>query len=216
MRITALLIVGSLISGRGCGGGVGEAAAVNKDVLMDPNHTEMKKKAPAEFRAKFVTSAGDFVLEVERKLAPIGVDRFYNLVRIGFYDENRFFRVVPNFVVQFGMHGDPEVTGKWMKATIKDDPAKGRNKRGTITFAKTGAPNSRTTQLFINLNDNPHLDGQAFAPFGRVIEGMEVVDAINAEYLQKPNQQKIQQKGNEYLTQLFPKLDYVKQATIVD
>ena len=215
MRVTALLVVGSLISGWGCGGAA-EEAVVNTDVLMDPNHSEMKKKAPASFRAKFETSAGDFVLEVERALAPTGVDRLYNLVRMGFYNDLRFFRVEPGFVVQWGMHGDPEVAKHWMTSTIKDDPVKGTNARGTITYAKTSAPDSRTTQLFINLRDNARLDADGFAAFGNVVEGMEVVDAINAEYKGKPNQQQIYKKGNKYLNKLFPNLDYIKQVTIVD
>jgi len=153
---------------------------------------------------------------VERDLAPRGADRFYNLVKNGYYDGQRFFRVVPGFVVQWGMHGDPEVTAVWYNARIPDDPVKGSNVRGTVTFATSGA-NSRTTQLFINLGDNSgNLDRQGFAPFGRVADGMQAVDAINAEYGQRPDQGKIHANGNTYLEEKFPNLDYIKTARIAD
>ena len=202
----------------GCGaGGDGATVQVNEEALMDPDSPDMKQTAPAEFRAKFETSAGDFVVDVKRELSPNGVDRFYNLVRTGYYNEQRFFRVLPGFVVQWGMHGNPEVTTKWHNATIPDDPVVGSNTPGTITFAKTNMPNSRTTQLFINLGDNgKNLDGQGFSAFGSITEGMEAVQAINAEYGQNPNQQRIGEKGNKYLNKLFPKLDYIKSAYILE
>ena len=183
---------------------------------MNPNSPEMKKTAPDEFRAKFETSAGDFVVEVKRELSPNGVDRFYNLVSNGFFNEQRFFRLVPNFIVQWGMHGDPEVTAKWQDATMPDDPVKMSNGPGTITFAKTGQPNSRTTQLFINFGNNAGLDAQGFAAFGTITEGMEVVTGINAEYGEKPSQQRIGERGNEYLTKLFPNMDYIKTTYILE
>ena len=217
MHIIGLLAVVTLVGGWGCGGGGGgeESAEANMEVLMDPTHAALSEKAPDNFRARFETSGGVFVIEVDRDLAPTGVDRFYNLVRNGFYDDLRFFRVEPGFVVQWGMHADPEVTAKWMTATMADDPVKGSNTRGTITYAKTREPNSRTTQMFINLSDNSgNLDGQGFAAFGRIVEGMEVVDAINSEYGGRPNQQQIHKKGNKYLNKLFPNLDYIKRASI--
>lgn len=177
---------------------------------------ETSKKAPAKFQAKFETTCGDFVIEVEREWSPNGADRFYNLVNSGLYDDCKFFRVVPGFMVQFGINGDPKVAAKWKDATIKDDPVVKSNKRGFVTFAKSGLPNSRTTQIFISFKDNSFLDPQGFSPFGKVIEGMDVVDKINSEYGEKPDQQQIQRQGNEYLKGKFPNLDGVKKATIVE
>jgi peptidyl-prolyl cis-trans isomerase A (cyclophilin A) len=153
------------------------------------------------------------VIEVHRDWAPVGADRFYNLVKNGFFDDIRFFRVVPNFMVQFGIHGTPAIQSAWRGASMKDDPVKQSNKRGYITFATSG-PNSRTTQVFINFKDNAGLDRQGFAPFGEVVSGMDVVDKINAQYGEQPNQGSIQSEGNVYLNKDFPKLDYVKSATI--
>ncbi len=184
--------------------------------LMDPKHPEATKAAPAEYRVRFTTSRGDFALLVKREWAPAGVDRFYNLVRMGFYDSGRFFRVAPGFVVQWGLNGDPRVSTAWQEAKIPDDPAgKQTNARGTITFATSG-PNSRTTQVFINFADNARLDGMGFAPFGRVIAGMDVVDAINAEYKEQPNQGAITSQGNPYLMREFPRLDFIVKATLAD
>ena len=187
------------------------AGQASKAALKNP--AEMKETAPATYKAKFETSAGDFVVEVHRAWAPKGADRFYNLVKHGFFDDCRFFRVVPNFMVQFGINGDPAVQANWVNNRIADDPVKESNKRGYITFATAG-PNSRTTQVFINFADNTGLDRQGFAPFGTVTTGMEVVDKINAQYGQKPVQAQIQSQGNAYLNKDFPKLDYVKKATI--
>jgi peptidyl-prolyl cis-trans isomerase A (cyclophilin A) len=170
-------------------------------------------KAPATFKVKFDSSAGPFVVEVHRAWAPNAADHFYALVKAGFYDEARFFRVVPNFMVQFGIAGDPAVQTKF-KDSIKDDPVKESNKRGFVTFAQTSAPNSRSTQIFVNFKDNAFLDSQRFAPFGEVISGMDAVDKINAEYGEKPQQGSIQSQGNVYLKASFPKMDYVKKATI--
>ena len=185
--------------------------------LLDPTSPQMRRRAPDEFHAKFETSAGDFVVAVRRELSPNGVDRFYNLVHSGFYDEQRFFRVMPGFIVQWGLHGDPHVGAKWQEASIHDDPVASSNKRGTITYAQTNSPNSRTTQLFINLGDNSnHLDGQGFAAFGTISQGMTTVEAINSEYREKPNQQYIGERGNAYLRKAFPNLDYIKTAYIVE
>ncbi|MCC7262821.1 MAG: peptidylprolyl isomerase [Candidatus Latescibacteria bacterium] len=173
----------------------------------------MNEKAPASFNAEFKTSAGAFVIEVTRDLAPHGADRFYNLVNNGYFDGQRFFRVVPGFVVQFGIHGDPQISAAWRDANIPDDPVAGTNARGTITFATAG-PNTRTTQLFINYRDNGRLDGMGFSPFGKIIEGMDVVDKINSEYGEQPSQGKIQAEGNAYLESKFPKLDYIEHARI--
>jgi len=172
-----------------------------------------QEKAPDTYKVKLDTSKGPFVIEVHRSWAPLGADHFYSLVKSGFYNDVRFFRVVPNFMIQFGMNGDPKVQSAH-NTTIKDDPAKESNKRGYVTFAKTGAPNSRSTQIFINFKDNAFLDAQGFAPIGQVVSGMDIVDKINAEYREQPNQNEIRASGNAYLTREFPKLDYVKTATI--
>ena len=175
---------------------------------------EETEKAPEEFKVKFETSCGTFTLDVHRKYAPLGVDQFHKAIKEGFYDECRFFRVVPDFVVQFGINGDPKVQKKWRDSPIKDDPVTASNVRGSVCYATAGA-NTRTTQLFINLGDNSRLDKMGFAPFGKVTEGIEVVDKITSQYGQRPNQGLIQSRGNEYLKEDFPKLDYIKKATIV-
>jgi len=186
--------------------------------FADP--ARLTEKAPETFKARFDTTQGKFTIEVTRSLAPNGADRFYNLVRSGYFTDVAFFRVVPGFMCQFGIHGDPKVSAKWREATIPDDPVKGSNTRGTITFATAG-PNTRTTQLFINFGDNTGLDGQGFSPFGKVTDGMDVVDKINGEYGDGPpsgngpNQGRIQEEGNAYLKKDFPNLDYIKSATIV-
>ena len=175
--------------------------------------TGQDEKAPETFKVKFDSSVGPFVVEVHRAWAPNAADHFYTLVKNGFYDEARFFRVVPNFMVQFGINADPAVQTKY-RGTIKDDPVKESNKKGYVTFAQTSAPNSRSTQIFINFKDNAFLDSQRFAPFGQVTSGMDNVEKITAQYGEKPNQGSIQSEGNKYLNAQFPKLDYVKTATI--
>ena len=180
------------------------------------NPTKLTEKAPETFKAQFDTTKGKFTIEVTRSLAPGGANRFYNLVRSGYFTDVSFFRVVPGFMCQFGIHGDPNVSAKWREATIPDDSVKGSNTRGTITFATAG-PNTRTTQLFINFGNNTGLDGQGFSPFGKVTEGMDVIDKINSEYGENaPDEQgHIQNEGNAYLKKNFPNLDYIKSATIV-
>jgi peptidyl-prolyl cis-trans isomerase A (cyclophilin A) len=188
------------------------AAFAGQASLKTP--ASLTEQAPASYKAAFDTSAGKFVITVHRAWAPNGADRFYNLVKNGFFDETRFFRVVPNFMVQFGINGDPAVASAWMPARLKDDPSAGHsNKKGYVTFATSG-PNSRTTQVFINFKDNAFLDSQGFTPFGEVTTGMDVVEKITDQYGEKPNQGAIQSQGNTYLKASFPKLDYVKKATI--
>src|SRR5689334_15485791 len=183
------------------------------------NPASLDEKAPDVYKAKFDTTKGTFVVEVHRDWAPNGADRFYNLVKNGFYDNVRFFRVISGFMVQFGIHGDPKISAPWREAQLKDDPVKQSNKRGYITYAMAG-PNTRTSQVFINFGDNASLDGQGFSPFGRVVTGMEVVDKLNAEYGEGaprgrgPDQSRIQMEGNAYLGRDFGRLDYVKKATI--
>ena len=180
----------------------------------------LKETAPAVYKAKFETSAGTFVVEVHRDWAPLGADRFYNLVKNGFYDECRFFRVISGFMVQFGINGDPAVSSVWRGATIGVDPVKESNKRGYITYAMGGSPDTRTTQVFINFGDNARLDQSGFAPFGKVASGMDVVEKLYAGYGEGapsgagPNQGQVQMEGNAYLTKAFPKMDYIKKATI--
>ena len=189
------------------------AAGQAGDSASLKNPASLKEKAPDTYKASFDTSAGTFVVEVHRAWAPLGADRFYNLVKNGFYDNTRFFRVVPNFMVQFGLNGDPAVQSVWRNANLNDDPAKESNKKGYITFATAG-PNTRTTQVFINFKDNGFLDSQGFAPFGQVASGMDAVEKISSQYGESPNQGRIQAEGNTYLTKEFPKLDYIKKATI--
>jgi peptidyl-prolyl cis-trans isomerase A (cyclophilin A) len=185
------------------------------------NPASLNQKAPTVYKAKFDTSKGTFVIEVHRDWAPNGADRFYNLVKSGFYDNARFFRVIRGFMVQFGINGDPRISAVWQNANIKDDPVRQSNRRGYITFATAG-PNTRTTQVFINYADNRALDSQGFSPFGRVVSGMNVVDALYAGYGEGapqglgPDQDRIQQQGNAYLIKNFPNLDYIKKATIAN
>jgi peptidyl-prolyl cis-trans isomerase A (cyclophilin A) len=180
--------------------------------LLDPE--KATETAPDRFRVRFETTKGPFVVEVHRAWAPRGADRFYNLVRLGYFDDATFFRVVEDFMVQFGIHGDPEVSSAWRRAEISDDPVAQSNTRGMITFATRG-PNTRTTQLFINYKDNSFLDRQGFAPFGRVVEGMSVVDQIYSGYGESPDQRRAQSEGNRYFRGEFPKLDHVESARVV-
>jgi peptidyl-prolyl cis-trans isomerase A (cyclophilin A) len=184
-------------------------------LAMSASLTSAAEQAPAKYKVKFETTAGDFVVDVTREWAPVGADRFYEAVKGGFYDDCRFFRVVPGFMVQFGINGDPATQEKWREANIKDDPVRGSNKKGYVTFATAG-PNTRTTQVFINFGDNAFLDKQGFAPFGIVSEGMDKVEKIESKYGEKPNQGAIQSQGNDYLKSKFPDLDYIKKATIVE
>ena len=193
-----------------------KAAAAN---LADPS--KLTEKAPDTFKVKFTTTKGDFTLQLSRPLSPNGADRFYNLVQAGYFKDIAFFRVIPGFMGQFGIHGDPIIATAWRAANIQDDPVKGSNVRGSICFAKSGAPNSRSTQFFISLGDNARLDADGFSPFGKVVEGMDVVDKLNGEYGEGapngrgPNQMKVQSEGNAYLKAEFPRLDYIKSATLL-
>ena len=211
----------------GCGGdrsrdttaGADTVAAAVPD-FRDPSSPGFRAVAPDSFRARFVTSEGPFVIEVHRRWAPLGADRFYNLVRSGYYDGVRFFRVIDGFMAQFGIHGDPAVAAAWREQRIPDDPVRRTNLRGMVSFATAG-PGTRTTQIFVNYGDNSRLDAMGFAPFGQVVEGMEVVERLYAEYGEGaprgrgPDQGRIQAEGNAYLERAFPELDYVERATIV-
>jgi cyclophilin family peptidyl-prolyl cis-trans isomerase len=211
-RTSALAIVLALAA---CGKDIKppqQAAATNP--LLNPQSQTLQARAPETFNARFETSAGAFTVQVTRAWAPGGADRFYNLVRNGFFDGTRFFRVVPGFVVQFGLSGDPAISARWHLASIPDDPVQQHNTRGTLTFATAG-PNTRTTQLFINFADNLNLDGMGFSPFGKVVDGMDVVDRIYAGYGERPDQGLIEGRGNAYLAAQFPKLDSIAKTTIV-
>jgi peptidyl-prolyl cis-trans isomerase A (cyclophilin A) len=188
------------------------SAAVVRPSLLHPE--TFKAKAPAVFKAKFTTTAGIFVVEVHRDWAPIGADRFYNLVRNGYFTNASFFRVVPGFVVQFGLSADPAVNQVWKDAKIQDDPVVQSNKRGYLVFATAG-PNTRTTQLFINFGDNSRLDAMGFAPFGSVVEGMDVVDKIYPGYGESPRQDLLTDQGDTYVKANFPDIDKIKLARIV-
>ncbi len=169
--------------------------------------------APATYRINFDTSRGPFVVEIVRDQAPNGADHLYALVKAKYYDGARFYRVVPGFMVQWGSAADPEMSKKW-DVTIDDDPVKETNARGTISFAATGRPNSRSTHLFINYADNGRLDGLGFAPIGKVVSGMENVDQIYSEDGERPNQELLREEGNKYVEREFPHLDYIRTARI--
>jgi cyclophilin family peptidyl-prolyl cis-trans isomerase len=191
---------------------------------MDPNQadaaetkTETTGKETAPYQVKFETSKGDFIVEVTPELSPLGAEQFKEAVTAGVYDNAKFFRVLPDFVVQWGIPADPKLAAVWDKKTIQDEPVKASNVAGTITFAKSSMPNSRTSQVFINLANNEKLDGMGFSPFGKVVEGMDVVKQFYAEYGSDPSdaQQQIQAQGNAFLDRQYPKLDFIKKATIV-
>ena len=189
--------------------------------LKDPSQAQFK--APEQFFAKFETTKGDIVMEVNRDWAPNGADRFYSMVKVGFFKNVAIFRAVDDFMLQFGIHGVPEVANAWKKASIKDDaPAGKSNVPGTIAFAQTGAPNSRSSQMFINLGSNSFLDqgrngGAGFYPFGQIVQGKNVITKINTEYGE--NQGNVQGEfingGNAYIEKKFPRIDYIKNVTIV-
>jgi peptidyl-prolyl cis-trans isomerase A (cyclophilin A) len=217
MRIASALGLCAVLATFATAGATPAPAAPNPK-LMSP--AALKEQAPESFKAKFTTSKGDFVVEVTRSWAPNGADRFYNLVKNGYFTECRFFRVISGFMVQFGINGDPALNAVWRDANFPDDPVQQSNKRGFVTFATRG-PNTRTTQIFINYADrNAGLDSQGFAPFGKVVEGMEVVDKLFAGYGEGapqgrgPDQMKAQTEGNAYLMKDYPNLDYVKTAVI--
>ena len=169
-------------------------------------------QAPAAYRVTLDTSKGPVVIDVTRDWSPLGADRFYQLVKSGYYEGARFFRIVPGFVVQIGLAGDPAVTRKWSHPIV-DEPVKQSNTRGYVSFAMSGK-DSRTTQIFINLSDNARLDSMGFAPFGVVTAGMENVDLLNSEYGEAPDQPRIESEGNAYLEHEFPNLDYIRHASV--
>lgn len=220
---------GSLIQQPGSAGVQGRTGLANSgsstrqepysEALKDPSKATLQ--APAVFQATFVTSKGEFTVEVTRAWAPNGADRFYNMCKAGFFKDIYIFRAIKGFMFQFGVHGDPSIAQKWSDSNIQDDkPAGISNLPGTISFAQTGRPNSRSSQMFINLGNNAALDRQAvpFIPFGKVVRGMNVVNMINTEYGENPRGENIQgnfmTKGNAFIKQRFPNLDYIKEVKI--
>ncbi len=218
-RINIVLIPATLMAVAACDGSW--RAADFQAALMDTEHAIWLEPAPSMFEVKFETSKGDFIMEVHRNWAPIGVDRFYNLVRTGFYDNSRFYRVRAGFIVQFGLPGDPPVSAVWSDRGMVDDPVVESNQKGFVAYAMTG-PDTRTTQLYINLDDNTELDDQGFAPIGRIVEGMDVVEQLYAEYdesagggMRGGNQGTIIAEGNAHLDAEFPNLDKLNRALVI-
>jgi len=197
--------------------GVKKSAPAGRRSLLNP--ASLNEKAPAVYKAKFTTTKGVFEIQVTRAWAPLGADRFYNLVKNGYFTDASFFRVISGFMVQFGINAKPAVNKVWQPATIQDDPVTQSNKRGYVSFA-TGGPNTRTTQVFINFGDNSRLDSTGFSPFGQVVEGMDVVDKLYSDYGEGapngsgPDQGRVQAEGKTYLDKDFPKLDSIKSAVI--
>ncbi len=194
---------------------------IKPDMEKLTNPEKANEKAPEKFKVKFKTTKGDIIVEAVRSWSPNGADRFYNLVKAGFFTDIAFFRVLDGFVAQFGIHGNPEISAVWRNQNIQDDPVKESNLKGTISFATAG-PNTRTTQFFINYGDNSRLDDMGFSPFAKVIEGMDVAESLYSGYGEGapngrgPNQAQIQRSGNEYLKAQFPKLDYILSASIIE
>lgn len=222
----SVLFGASLLLSAGCG--AGEGAGSGSDAreegripagLIQPRRAD--ETAPSTYRARLETTEGNVSIQVHRSWAPRAADRFYNLIRVGYYDSVYVHRVVPGRVAQFGIHPDPRINYVWQQAVIEDDPVRESNDRGTVSFAKSG-PNSRTTQVFINLRDNPGLDDQGFAPFGEVVEGMDVVDSLYAGYGDGPPRgegpypAQAAAEGNEYFAREFPDLDLILEARIME
>jgi peptidyl-prolyl cis-trans isomerase A (cyclophilin A) len=194
--------------------GLAAAAQTPTERLKDPS--QLTETAPDRFRARFDTSQGAFVIAVEREWAPLAADRFYNLVKNGFYNETRFFRVLDGFMAQFGLHADPAVQSAWRTANLRDEPVKKSNLRGTVSFTRESVPHSRYTMVFISSRDNSYLDADGFAAFGDVVSGMDVVDSLYSGYGRQnvPDQRRILREGNAFLNAEYPRLDFVKSAMI--
>ena len=208
---------GTKDSGTTQGSGTKAGSGTRHPAMLDPS--KATEKAPDSFEVKFATTKGDFIVEAKREWSPNGVDRFYNMVKIGYFQDIVIFRAIPGFMWQFGIHGDPAVNAKWAESKIKDDPAKAgiSNQMGFLTFAKTGMPNSRSVQFFVNLGNNQSLDSQKFTPFARVTKGLDVIKKINTEYGEnRPEvQSNFQAKGNSYIDSVYPNLDRIKSITLM-
>ena len=216
---TLAVVLLTLTSACADSGGNGSGASSS---LQRPDRDAIATPAPDSFKVAFETSKGNFTVLAHRDWAPLGVDRFYHLVQLGFYNDTRFFRVLNGFMAQFGINGDPRVTAAWEPLELQDDPVKQHNTRGMVSYAMAmGRPNTRTTQLFINYGDNSNLDAMGFSPIGEVVDGMAVVDSLYSDYGEGapdgpgPDQSRVMSQGNAYLTQNFPKLDYIRSARIV-
>jgi len=220
-RMRALIALTLSVLGASCQSDSGGSGGAASSALTKPDKTALASPAPDSFKVAFETSKGNFTVMAHRNWAPHGVDRFYHLVQLGYFDDARFFRVLRGFMAQFGMNGNPRVTATWEPLTIPDDSVKQSNVRGMVTFAAGSAPDTRSTQLFINYADNRNLDGMRFAPIGQVVDGMSVVDSLYADYGEGapdgsgPSQERLASEGNAYLTKNFPKLDFIKTARIV-
>ena len=223
--VRVAMAVSVMVAGAGCAGGGRSTAtlapAERRAVLLDPEGTYWRQPAPPRFTVAVETTKGRFVLDIDRALAPRGVDRFHQLVRAGYFDDSRFFRVVPGFIAQFGIPGEPAIAQVWKDRAIADDSVRASNVRGTIAFAMTG-PNTRTTQLFISLADNSRLDAQGFSPLGRVVEGMDVVDRLYGGYgesagggMRGGKQARMMSEGNTHLDREYPMLDRLLRAYIL-
>jgi peptidyl-prolyl cis-trans isomerase A (cyclophilin A) len=214
----AMIIAAATFGAMACTADSGTAGVDER--LLRPDQSALAAPAPDSFRVAVETSKGTFTILARRAWAPRGVDRFYHLVQLGYYDDARFFRVLRGFMAQFGLHGSPRVNAAWESLRIEDDPVQQTNRRGTVTFA-TGGPNTRTTQLFINYADNANLDAMGFAPIGEVVDGMAVVDSLYADYGEGapdgsgPDQMRITAEGNAYLARDFPRLDFIRRARVV-
>jgi homoserine O-acetyltransferase len=220
MVAAVMVVTGTACHGRQGAGADISSATERRATLLDPAGSFWSQPAPPRFSVAVETTKGTFVLEIERALAPRGVDRFHALVRAGYFDDSRFFRVVPGFIAQFGIAGDPAVAQVWKDRAFPDDSLRARNVRGTIAFAMTG-PNTRTTQLFVSLADNSRLDAQGFSPLGRVVEGMDVVDRIYGGYgenagggMRAGKQARMMTEGNAHLDRDYPMLDRLIRAYV--
>jgi peptidyl-prolyl cis-trans isomerase A (cyclophilin A) len=215
-----VLTVATLLVGVGALAQEQPVTTAPSPALLNPGMA--KENAPEKFRVNLETTAGDIVIEVVRDWAPHGADRFYNLVKIGYYDNTAFFRVLKGFMAQVGIHGDPKVSAAWYNARIQDDSVRRSNTKGMVTFAMSSAKNSRTSQFFINYGNNSYLDKSGFAAFGKVVEGMKVAEALYSGYGEGapqgkgPSQGRLMKEGNAYLKAEFGKLDYINRATIID
>lgn len=216
--VAAVALVVGCATGPAPVGTDGQPRDTGRDIPDEPALLEPKladEPAPERFEVQFETTRGQFTVAVNRRLAPHGADRLYNLVRIGYYDGTAVHRVVDGYVAQFGLYGNPRVDLAWRNAEIPDDELEDSNRRGTVAFANRGA-DTRTTQLFVNLADNPQLDAEGFTPLGEVVEGMEVVDALYSGYGESPREHRILLEGNDYLRDEYENLDWIDDATILE
>ena len=211
----------ALLAGAACVGARGSSAHASRALLLDPAHAEWSRPAPAVSHLRFETTKGVFVLELIRAWGPVGADRLYNLARLGYYNDTRFHRVNRNYIAQFGLHGDPAVNAAWRDRQLPDDPPRSTNTRGTFAFAMKGQPNTRNTQIYINLADNPRSDAEAFTILGRVIEGMDVLDSLYSGYgetsgsgMRQGRQGPLETGGNAYMDREFPLLDRIRGVTV--